>query len=221
MDEDTRFSTAIRGSESLRGRQRPSRLPARTAPFQGAEARSTLASGTIYKPRCDRCNGLCVACSRGTVRCWQIGLCTWPTPRIERFNSSAAHHFSIEMWLNPAQHLAVTQAALTGIVGSNPTISAILRCCRGTANSSACHVEDSGFDTHQHRHLGNAMSLNKATASGKEHRKPYRGGKRCDSSCRNHGSCSWCERNRTHQRLRDVPADIEEQVQDVNPRLDQ
>lgn len=30
-------------------------------------------------------------------------------------------------------------------------------------------------------------------------RKPYTGSKRFDSSCRNHGSCSWCEGNRTHK----------------------
>lgn len=38
----------------------------------------------------------------------------------------------------------------------------------------------------------------------KDHRKPYRGSKRFDRSCRNHGSCTYCERNRTvsAQRLR-------------------
>lgn len=41
------------------------------------------------------------------------------------------------------------------------------------------------------------MSLEKAIAHGKEHRKPYRGSKAFDCSCRNHGSCSYCESNRT------------------------
>ena len=41
------------------------------------------------------------------------------------------------------------------------------------------------------------MSLEKAIAHGKEHRKPYRGSKAFDCSCRNHGSCSYCEGNRT------------------------
>lgn len=41
------------------------------------------------------------------------------------------------------------------------------------------------------------MSLEKAIASGKEHRRQYRGSKRWDCTCRNHGSCSYCERNRT------------------------
>lgn len=40
------------------------------------------------------------------------------------------------------------------------------------------------------------MSLDKAIKYGKEHRKPYRRAKAVDSSCRNHGSCPYCERNR-------------------------
>lgn len=40
------------------------------------------------------------------------------------------------------------------------------------------------------------MSLDKSIKSGKEHRKPYRGIKAIDRSCRNHGGCSWCEGNR-------------------------
>lgn len=43
------------------------------------------------------------------------------------------------------------------------------------------------------------MSLNKSIQSGKEHRKPYRGAKAIDSTCRNHGSCKWCKENRTHK----------------------
>ena len=48
------------------------------------------------------------------------------------------------------------------------------------------------------------MALDKAIASGKEHRKPYY--KRCeqiDPSCRNHGGCPWCEANRQHQKIKD------------------
>jgi hypothetical protein len=33
------------------------------------------------------------------------------------------------------------------------------------------------------------MSLDKAIKTGKEHRKPYRGSKAFDRSCRNHGDC--------------------------------
>ena len=46
------------------------------------------------------------------------------------------------------------------------------------------------------------MSLNKAIEHGKEHRKPYRGSKAIDSTCRNHGSCEWCEGNRLYQRIK-------------------
>ncbi len=45
----------------------------------------------------------------------------------------------------------------------------------------------------------NVMSLDKAIAHGKEHRKPYRGSKAIDRTCRNHGGCPWCEENRKHK----------------------
>lgn len=47
------------------------------------------------------------------------------------------------------------------------------------------------------------MSLTKAIKSGKEKRKPYRKSKEFDSSCRNHGTCSWCKSNRTIQEQRE------------------
>jgi hypothetical protein len=43
------------------------------------------------------------------------------------------------------------------------------------------------------------MSLEKAIKSGKEKRKPYYGSKAFDWSCRNHGTCKWCEDNRTYK----------------------
>ena len=43
------------------------------------------------------------------------------------------------------------------------------------------------------------MSLDKAIEHGKEHRKPYTGAKAFTKSCRNHGSCPWCERNRRYK----------------------
>jgi hypothetical protein len=43
------------------------------------------------------------------------------------------------------------------------------------------------------------MSLKKSIDSGKEHRKQHRGSKAIDSTCRNHGSCPWCEKNRKHK----------------------
>lgn len=39
--------------------------------------------------------------------------------------------------------------------------------------------------------------LDKAIKHGKEHRKPYKGAKSFDRSCRNHGSCTYCLNNRT------------------------
>lgn len=41
------------------------------------------------------------------------------------------------------------------------------------------------------------MSLEKGIEHGKEHRKPYRGAGRFDRTCRNHGSCPYCEGRRT------------------------
>lgn len=44
------------------------------------------------------------------------------------------------------------------------------------------------------------MSFDKAIEYGKEKRKPYRGAKAIDCTCRNHGSCEWCKGNRLYQR---------------------
>jgi hypothetical protein len=41
------------------------------------------------------------------------------------------------------------------------------------------------------------MGLYKAIEHNKEHRKPYKGAKSFDRSCRNHGSCTYCECTRT------------------------
>lgn len=46
------------------------------------------------------------------------------------------------------------------------------------------------------------MSLDKAIRHGKEKRKPYRGSKAVDRTCRNHGSCRWCTGNRLHKHKR-------------------
>lgn len=43
------------------------------------------------------------------------------------------------------------------------------------------------------------MSLDKAISHGKEHRKPYRGAKACDKTCRNHGSDDWAKDNRLYR----------------------
>ena len=54
------------------------------------------------------------------------------------------------------------------------------------------------------------MSLDKAIQHGKEHRKPCRGAKAIDASCRNHGDCPWCKGNRLHGRMKhgDIDLDI-------------
>lgn len=44
------------------------------------------------------------------------------------------------------------------------------------------------------------MSLIKAIISGKEHRISFRGSKAIDPTCRNHGSCVWCKRNRMYNK---------------------
>lgn len=43
------------------------------------------------------------------------------------------------------------------------------------------------------------MSLDKAIRYGKEHRKPYYGSKAIDKTCRNHGSCDYCQRARKYK----------------------
>lgn len=43
------------------------------------------------------------------------------------------------------------------------------------------------------------MSMDKAIDHGKEHRKPYKGSKAIDTTCRNHGSCPWCQGNRQYR----------------------
>ena len=40
------------------------------------------------------------------------------------------------------------------------------------------------------------MAMNKAIKHGKEWRKPYRGAKAVDHTCRNNGSCSYCRNRR-------------------------
>lgn len=48
------------------------------------------------------------------------------------------------------------------------------------------------------------MSLDKAIKYGKEHRKQYKGGgKLYSSSCRNHGSCPYCQSNRKYKDFRE------------------
>ena len=48
------------------------------------------------------------------------------------------------------------------------------------------------------------MALDKAIEHGKEKRKPYKGAKAVDCSCRNNGSCEWCRGNRTYRNVREL-----------------
>lgn len=59
------------------------------------------------------------------------------------------------------------------------------------------------------------MSLDKAIEHGKERRKPYRGSKAFDYTCRNHGSCQWCVENRKHKFRDKRPPMREERVYEV------
>lgn len=53
------------------------------------------------------------------------------------------------------------------------------------------------------------MSLDKAIKHGKEKRKPYRGAKAIDCTCRNHGSCDWGRENRLHKFKKDEPIEVQ------------
>lgn len=58
------------------------------------------------------------------------------------------------------------------------------------------------------------MSLDKAIQHGKEKRKPYRGAKAVDPSCRNHGSCDWSKRDRLHSR-EVAELDAKQQIKEI------
>lgn len=61
------------------------------------------------------------------------------------------------------------------------------------------------------------MSLDKSIKSGKEHRKRYRNAKKVSKQCRNHGGCTWCEENRTHQKLK-IKEIIKNEMRDINEK---
>ena len=43
------------------------------------------------------------------------------------------------------------------------------------------------------------MGMSKSIESKKEHRKPYRGVKAVDKTCRNHGTCEHCKSSRIYK----------------------
>ena len=61
------------------------------------------------------------------------------------------------------------------------------------------------------------MSLDKAIAHGKEHRKPFRKSKDFDPTCRNHGSCPWCYDNRKGRKERVSKDKIEDEMNEFRP----
>jgi hypothetical protein len=66
------------------------------------------------------------------------------------------------------------------------------------------------------------MSLEKGIKHKKEWRKPFRGSKRFDSTCRNHGSCGYCEGNRTFfDKKKRYSAQIDEKIFDWNEDLEE
>lgn len=54
------------------------------------------------------------------------------------------------------------------------------------------------------------MSLSKAIKHGREKRQQYRGSRRFDKSCRNHGGCGYCYGNRTHSTRKRMAAAVVE-----------
>ena len=46
------------------------------------------------------------------------------------------------------------------------------------------------------------MTLDKAIEHGKEKRKPYRGAKAVDRSCRNHGDDDWSKSDRLYKNIK-------------------
>ena len=57
------------------------------------------------------------------------------------------------------------------------------------------------------------MSLDKAIAHGKEHRRPYRKSQAFDISCRPHGGCPRCANDRKHNERKKTP-ELREIVED-------
>lgn len=63
------------------------------------------------------------------------------------------------------------------------------------------------------------MSLDKAIEHKKERRKKFRKSKAFDRTCRNHGSCPYCESNRTIQAQKEqerIESFEEIQVEELN-----
>ena len=60
------------------------------------------------------------------------------------------------------------------------------------------------------------MSFDKYFPNRKDHRKQYRGAKRFDRTCRNHGSCGYCRNNRLVQQRRSQAYAKDQLIQPMN-----
>jgi hypothetical protein len=60
------------------------------------------------------------------------------------------------------------------------------------------------------------VSLDKRIAAGKDHRKPYRGAKAVDHTCRNHGTRAWCAMNR-RAKVAKRKLSTDEQLRETTP----
>jgi ferredoxin len=58
------------------------------------------------------------------------------------------------------------------------------------------------------------MSLDKAIEHGKEKRKKYYGAKEIDSTCRNHGTCGWCQ-HKIKRKEKIASDEFKEQLEEV------
>ena len=59
------------------------------------------------------------------------------------------------------------------------------------------------------------MSFDMRYPNRKDWRKPYYGAKAVDATCRNHGTCPYCESGRKHAAIRRAPADADDQIRDA------
>ena len=60
------------------------------------------------------------------------------------------------------------------------------------------------------------MAFDTQYPNRKDWRRPYRDSRRFARSCRNHGSCPWCQRKRTFATVRRQPADMQLQINKVS-----
>ena len=60
------------------------------------------------------------------------------------------------------------------------------------------------------------MSLDQGIAHGKEKRKPYKGSKAVDRTCRNHGTCPYCQKKIKYKKQKQMGAPFNAHDNDNN-----